>query len=76
LAFAAEIKTLGGLLNSKQNRNKILIEHKETLIQIVSLMNRKLTDVILLTAVCKFAEDLLECPEIRDCKENMQPYYD
>ena len=39
-------------------------------------MAHDLTEPILLTAICKFAEDLLECDEILEKKKNMQPYFD
>ena len=39
-------------------------------------MSHERTDPILLTAVCKFANDILEYPAIRDDVEEMRPYHE
>ena len=73
--FAQEIRTLGGLLNAEENREKILNPikpdddehidgHEPIILDIVSILGHEFTDPILLEAVCKFTNDLLECEEI------------
>ena len=96
--LAAEITTLGGLLNSKyrdkilkikakkeawtdkkeEEIKKIIEKEKETdvVLNIISQMRNQKTDPIVLTAVCKFAKDVLECKEVLKSKETFQPYYD
>lgn len=71
--LAAEITTLGGLLTSNDNRLKILED--PVVKDLIQIMSHDITDPILLTAICTFARDLFECPEIRYNADLMQPFY-
>ena len=58
--LAAEITTLGGLMNAGgDNREKILGD--TVVLELLSIMGHPKTDPILLTAICTFAYDVFEC---------------
>ena len=58
--LAAEITTLGGLMNAGgENREKIL--NDSVVLDLLSIMSHPKTDPILLTAICTFAYDVFEC---------------
>ena len=71
--LAAEITTLGGLMNAGgENREKIL--NDSVVLDLLTIMGHPKTDPILLTAICTFAYDVFECEEIMDDEERMSPY--
>jgi len=72
--LAAEITTLGGLLLSK-SQNRLLILNDPVVLDLIAIMGHEKTDPILLTAVCTFALDLFECPQLRYNAEFMGPFH-
>jgi hypothetical protein len=63
--LAAEITTLGGLMNAGgTNRAKIL--NDTVVLDLLSIMGHTKTDPILLRAICTFAYDVFECDEIME----------
>jgi hypothetical protein len=71
--LAAEITTLGGLMNAGGgNRAKIL--NDGVVLDLLSIMSHDRTDPILLTAICTFAYDVFECEEIMADEDRMSRY--
>jgi len=71
--LAAEITTLGGLMNAGgNNRAKILSD--TVVLDLLSIMGHTKTDPILLRAICTFAYDVFECDEVMINEDKMAPY--
>lgn len=70
--FAAEITTLGSLLNAESDLRMVLLNDYETVVQdILVIMSHRKTDPILLTAICKFCLNLFNVKEIRYDQDRM-----
>lgn len=73
--FAAEITTLGSLLNADSDLRMVLLNDYETVVQdILLIMSHRKTDPILLTAICTFCLNLFEVDEIRYDQDRMYKF--
>ena len=72
--FAAEITTLGGLLQSAPNFRCEILDHQvvKDLIEIIG--DDEPVDPIILTAVVTFAKDLYETEELKYDEDKMKEY--
>jgi hypothetical protein len=73
--LAAQITTLGGLLQSNEAENRKKILEESVVKDLIAIMSHEKTDPIFLTAVCTFALDLFETPEVANDAEFMEPFY-
>lgn len=73
-SLAAEITTIGGLLQS-HSAGEILSD--PVIVDLIAVMgHQRPTDPYLLTAVCTFAYDLMENPDVCNSEEVMRPFYE
>ena len=73
-SLAAQITTLGGLLQSDNEGYRIRILADPIVMYMIEIMSHDRHEIILLTAVCTFALDLFECVELRDDPVFMEPF--
>jgi hypothetical protein len=71
--LAAEITTLGGLMNAGGEHRQWIL-NDSVVLDLLTIMGHPKTDPILLTAICTFAYDVFECEEIMDDEVKMSPY--
>ena len=73
--LSTEITTLGGLLNSSEDKKAVILKDKDgILLKLMKLTKQELTDPLVLTAICTFTIDLFESPEIKNSTKEMEPY--
>jgi hypothetical protein len=74
--LAAQIKTLGGLLQCDKQEERMKILKSDVAQDLIAIMGHTETDPILLTAVCTFALDVFEAPEVENDAKIMKPFYE